>query len=210
MVPHPGDAPPDLHPLVHAGRWIAIDLSSTLVFVALFALTHSVLAATGLAIAGGVAHIAWLKFRRATVDAMQWLSLGLVAVFGGASLLTHDPRFMMLKPTLIYAAIGAVMLRRGWINRYNPPMALGWSADVHGRLRLCLGWPDVRDRGRQPLARRAGRPEGVGLVPGRLSARLEARPVRRAVRRYPLHRRHPHARCRRPPGRAGVLRSARG
>ena len=119
-----------LHPLVHAGRWIAIDLLSTLIFVALFALTHSVFAATGLAIAGGALHIGWLKLRRAPVDAMQWMSLGLVVVFGGASLATHDPRFIMLKPTLIYAAIGSVMLRRGWMSRYIPEVALAWSADV--------------------------------------------------------------------------------
>ena len=123
-------APSRLHPLVHAGRWIAIDLLSTLIFVALFALTHSVFAATGLAIAGGALHIAWLKLRRAPVDAMQWMSLGLVVVFGGASLATRDPRFIMFKPTLIYAAIGAVMLRRGWMNRYIPQVALDWSADV--------------------------------------------------------------------------------
>ena len=83
-----------------------------------------------LAIAGGAAHIAWLTFRRAPVDAMQWMSLGLVVVFGGASLATHDPRFIMLKPTLIYAAIGSVMLRRGWMSRYIPEVALAWSADV--------------------------------------------------------------------------------
>jgi intracellular septation protein len=121
---------PRLHPLVHAGRWIIMDLLSTLIFVGLFALTHSVFAATGLAIAGGALHIAWLKARRAPVDAMQWMSLGLVVVFGGASLATRDPRFIMLKPTLIYAAVGAVMLRRGWMNRYVPPVVLDWGADV--------------------------------------------------------------------------------
>jgi len=127
-VPAPTGA--HLHPLVHAGRWLVLDLSSTLIFVGLYALTHSVFAATGLAIAGGIAHIAWLKLRRAPVDAMQWMSLGLVIVFGGASLLTHDPRFVMLKPTLIYAALGTVMLKRGWMSRYIPPIALDWSADV--------------------------------------------------------------------------------
>jgi len=36
----------------------------------------------------------------------------------------------MLKPTLIYGAIGVVMLRRaGWL-RYLPPVALQWSSDV--------------------------------------------------------------------------------
>ena len=126
----PVSTAPRLHPLIHAGRWIALDLLSTLIFVALFALTHSILMATVLAIVGGVAHIAWLKLRRGPVDAMQWMSLGLVVAFGGASLITHDPRFIMLKPTLIYAAIGAVMLKRGWMNRYIPPVALEWSADV--------------------------------------------------------------------------------
>jgi intracellular septation protein A len=99
-------------------------------FVGLYAVTHSVYAATGLAIVAGIAQIAYLKLRRQSVDAMQWMSLGLVVVFGGASLITHDPRFVMLKPTLIYAAMGAVMLRRGWMARYMPPIALPWSRDV--------------------------------------------------------------------------------
>jgi intracellular septation protein len=119
-----------VHPLVHAGKWLAADLLSTLIFVGLYALTHSIFAATGLAIGVGVGHIAYLRLRRAPIDAMQWLSLGLVVVFGGASLLTHDPRFVMLKPTLIYCALGTVMLKRGWMNRYMPPMALKWSGDV--------------------------------------------------------------------------------
>lgn len=123
-------APRTLHPLVHAGRWLLADLASTLVFVALFAVTHSLYVATGLAIALGVAQIAWLKARRETIDAMQWMSLGLVVVFGGASLATHDPRFVMFKPSLIYCAIGAVMLKRGWMNRYMSERVLALSADL--------------------------------------------------------------------------------
>jgi intracellular septation protein A len=121
---------PRTHPLVHAGRWILADLFSTLLFVALYAATRSIFAATGLAIGAGVIQIAWMKLRASPIDAMQWMSLGLVTVFGGASLITHDPRFVMFKPTLIYCAIGAVMMRRGWMNRYIPPLALRWSADV--------------------------------------------------------------------------------
>ncbi len=117
-------------PLLHAGKWLAADLFSTLAFVGLFALTHSVVAATGVGIAAGVGQIAWLKARRAPIDTMQWRSLGLVVVFGGASLVTGDPRFIMLKPTLIYAAVGAVMLKRGWMARYMPPAALPLIADV--------------------------------------------------------------------------------
>lgn len=119
-----------VHPIVHAGKWLAADLFSTLMFVALYAVTHSVFTATGLAIAAGVGQIAWLKVRRSPIDMMQWMSLGLVMVFGGASLITHDPRFVMLKPTMIYAVIGAVMLKPGWMTRYMPPVALRWSRDV--------------------------------------------------------------------------------
>jgi intracellular septation protein A len=119
-----------VHPIVHAGKWLAADLFSTLMFVCLYAVTHSVYVATSLAIAAGVVQIAWLNFRRSPIDAMQWISLGLVVVFGGTSLLAHDPRFIMLKPTLIYAVIGAVMLKPGWMTRYQPPAALPWSRDV--------------------------------------------------------------------------------
>ena len=119
-----------VHPLFHAGKWLAADLFSTLMFVGLYAVTHSVYVATGLAIAAGVVQIAWLNFRRQPIDVMQWMSLGLVVVFGGASLLAHDPRFIMLKPTLIYAVVGGVMLKPGWMTRYQPPAALPWSRDV--------------------------------------------------------------------------------
>ena len=118
---------PRVHPLVHAGKWLVADLFSTLTFVGLYALSHSIYVATGLGIAAGVAQVAYLKYRRAPIDVMQWMSLGLVVVFGGASLLTRDPRFVMVKPTLIYAAIGVVMLKRGWMTRYMPPVSLVWA-----------------------------------------------------------------------------------
>ncbi|QUD90002.1 inner membrane-spanning protein YciB [Phenylobacterium montanum] len=121
---------PRTNSLIHAGKWLAADMFSTLLFVGLFAITHNVYAATGIAIAAGVAQIAWLRARGAAIDLMQWLSLGLVVVFGGASLMTRDPRFVMVKPTLIYAAVGAVMLKPGWMLRYIPPVAVRWGADV--------------------------------------------------------------------------------
>ena len=39
------------------------------------------------------------------------------------ALLTDDPRFVMLKPTLIYCIVGTVMLKPGWMTRYLPPIA---------------------------------------------------------------------------------------
>ena len=49
---------------------------------------------------------------------------------GGATLLTSDPRFILIKPGIIYTLVGAAMMRRGWMNRYLPPIALEVSPDV--------------------------------------------------------------------------------
>jgi intracellular septation protein len=105
-----------------AGLFLLEDLLSTIVFMVLISTTRDVVLATGGAIAVGLGQVAlgWLRSRR--VDAMQWLSLGLVVTMGGATLLTHDARFVMLKPTLVMTAVGLVMLRRGWMNRYLPPV----------------------------------------------------------------------------------------
>jgi intracellular septation protein A len=51
---------------------------------------------------------------------MSWASLGLVIVLGGVTLLTNDPRFMMAKPAVAHVAVGAIMLKRGWLLRYLP------------------------------------------------------------------------------------------
>ena len=119
-----------VHPLFHAGKWLLADLLSTLLFVGVYAATHSVLVATALGVAVGIGQIGYLRLRRSPIDAMQWMSLGLVIVFGAASLITRDPRFVMLKPTLIYCVVGTVMLKPGWMTRYMPPIALAFSRDV--------------------------------------------------------------------------------
>ena len=61
---------------------------------------------------------------------MQWMSFFLVVCFGGITLITNDPRFVMIKPSLIYMVVGAVMLKPGWMNCYLPPVAIEVVADV--------------------------------------------------------------------------------
>jgi intracellular septation protein len=53
---------------------------------------------------------------------MTYASLALVIVLGSATLLTHDPRFVLAKPAIAHFAIGAIMLKRGWMLRYMPPL----------------------------------------------------------------------------------------
>ena len=40
------------------------------------------------------------------------------------------PLFVMLKPSVIYVVVGVVMLKRGWMNRYLPPIAQATVPDL--------------------------------------------------------------------------------
>lgn len=102
---------------------LASDFLSAFVFLGLYLGTGSVTLATSVAVAAGVVQFAYMRATGRPIDAMQWLALALVVVLGAATLITQDSRFIMLKPTAIHWAIGAVMLRRGWMARYLPTIA---------------------------------------------------------------------------------------
>jgi intracellular septation protein A len=103
-------------------KQLFIDFFSTIVFLAVYVVTGDILIATGVAIAGAVAQSVYARLRRQTLDIMTWASLALVIVLGGATLLTHDPRFVLIKPSIVHFAIGGIMLRRDWMLRYSPPL----------------------------------------------------------------------------------------
>jgi intracellular septation protein A len=98
------------------------DFLSTIVFLVLFVASGNLVVAVACALAVGVGQFAILRWRRKPIDLMQGLSLALVIAFGAAALITADSRFMMAKPSVIHVAVGAVMLRPGWMSRYMPPL----------------------------------------------------------------------------------------
>jgi intracellular septation protein len=99
------------------------DFLSAIVFLIIYGTTDNLYLATGAAIAVSLAQVAVYKIRGRPVDAMQWLVLGMVVVLGSAALINQDSRFIMVKPSIVHFAVGAVMLRRGWMMRYLPPIA---------------------------------------------------------------------------------------
>ena len=104
---------------------LGTDFLSTLLFLALYLTTGDVMLATGVAIAGAVAQVIHAGIKGEAVGFMAYASLALVVVFGSATLLTSDPRFVMAKPSIAHFAIGAIMLKRGWMLRYMPPIVAG-------------------------------------------------------------------------------------
>ncbi|MGQ0684145.1 inner membrane-spanning protein YciB [Bradyrhizobium sp.] len=103
-------------------RRLGSDFLSTIVFLVIYLTTDNVILATAIAIVGAVGQVIWSRYKGQTLGYMTWASLGLVIVLGGATLLTHDPRFVLAKPAIGHAAIGLIMLKRGWMLRYMPPI----------------------------------------------------------------------------------------
>jgi intracellular septation protein len=116
--------------LLEAGRMLLLDMAATLFFLALYLLTHNVALSVVLGMALGTARISWQLARRKPIDTMQWMSLFLVLGAGTVTLITNDPRYVMIKPTVIYIVVGIVMLKRGWMNRYLPPIAIELVPDI--------------------------------------------------------------------------------
>ena len=99
-----------------AAGFLIEDFAGTILFLAIYQLTHEMMWAAAAGIALSVGQVGWRLSTGRGVDALQWVSLGLVLVTAGASLVTHDPRFVMLKPSVIYLIVGGVMLKRGWMS----------------------------------------------------------------------------------------------
>jgi intracellular septation protein len=101
---------------------LGADFFSTIVFLAIYLATDNVLLATGVALAGAIAQVIYSRIKGKPLGYMTWASLALVIVLGTATLLTQDPRFVLAKPSIAHFAIGAIMLKRGWMLRYMPPI----------------------------------------------------------------------------------------
>ena len=65
--------------------------------------------ATGVAIAATFAQIGWLKMRGRKVEPMMWVTLAIIVVFGGATLLLQNETFIKWKPTVLYWLFAVVL-----------------------------------------------------------------------------------------------------
>ena len=69
-----------------------------------------ILLATVMAIVATFLQVGWLLVRRRKVDVMLWISLAIIVVFGGATLLLHDGTFIKWKPTALYWLFASILL----------------------------------------------------------------------------------------------------
>jgi hypothetical protein len=157
--------------------YFAADLTPMIVFLLVFLASKSIDLATSVGIGLSALQIGWSLAGKTPIDMLQWAGLSLIAVFGTATLLTGDSRFVMFKPIGINLTLGAVMLKRGLDGalRAGEHPRPG-EADAE-RFRRCLVGADVLHRGAEPDPGVYGRPHDLGEVQPHLPADVHRRPV---------------------------------
>lgn len=99
---------------------LAIDVAPGWLFLAVYLTTNDIFLATAVGAGIGVGQALWMILRRQKTDPMQWMATALVIGLGAATLLTHNPTFVVFKPSIFEAALALTMLRPGWMTRYAP------------------------------------------------------------------------------------------
>jgi intracellular septation protein len=88
---------------------LLIDFFPILLFFAAFKVA-GIYVATGVAIAATIAQIAWLRYRTGKIEPMQWVSLAVIVLFGGATIALHNETFIKWKPTVLYWLMAGSLL----------------------------------------------------------------------------------------------------
>jgi intracellular septation protein len=80
---------------------ILFDIFPVLLFFVVFKI-FGVYPATASAIVATFLQVAWVKWQHGKVDTTLWVSLGIIVIFGGATLWLHNENFIKMKPTALY------------------------------------------------------------------------------------------------------------
>ena len=116
------------------------DLFPVALFFVAFKLA-GIYAATAAAIAASLLQVGWLKFKRQKVHPMLWASLGIIVVFGGATLLLQNETFIKWKPTVLYWLFGVALVVSASVFRRNLiRLMLSEQVQLPERLWTRLNW----------------------------------------------------------------------
>lgn len=119
--PEPIPAPPKAK---HSSLNFILDFGPLLIFFLVFkftsdgdgalAATTGAIKATGAFMVAIIAALIVSKWKLGKISPMMWLSAVLVIGFGALTVYFHDEKFIVMKPTIIYAAF-ATLLLGGWL-----------------------------------------------------------------------------------------------
>jgi intracellular septation protein len=118
------------------------DLLPVLLFFAVYSFSRNIYWATSAAIVATALQVAWSLARHRKVDTMLWISFGLVALLGGATLFLHDKHFIMWKPTVLYWIMGAGLLIGQMAGKNGIRAMIGKQVELPDAVwrKLCYAW----------------------------------------------------------------------
>jgi len=87
---------------------LLLDFFPIILFFVAFKL-GGIYVATGIAIAATVVQIGYFYFRKGKIEPMQWVSLVVIVLFGGSTLIAHNEEFIKWKPTVLYWVMGVTL-----------------------------------------------------------------------------------------------------
>ena len=109
----------DPKPKPHPGWSLAVDYGPLLVFFLVYKFAGSgegpvhqistIIRSTGAFMVATVIALIISKWRFGKISPMLWLSAILIVGFGGLTIWLHDPKFIQLKPTIIYLLLGGLL-----------------------------------------------------------------------------------------------------
>jgi len=94
------------------------DLFPVILFFVAFKMAD-IYVATAVAIGATFLQIGLLALMRRKIEPMLWISLGIIVVFGGATLVLRDETFIKWKPTVLYWLFGAALVLSDLLLRRN-------------------------------------------------------------------------------------------
>ena len=119
---------------------LLVDFFPIAIFFIAFKL-FDIYTATAVAIGATLLQIAYLKKVHGKVEVMQWVSLGVIVVFGGATLIFHDNTFIKWKPTVLYWLMGISLLTSQLLFKRNlMKVVMGEKLELPEHAWLILLW----------------------------------------------------------------------
>ena len=92
------------------------DLFPLLLFFVAFKY-YDIYTATAVAIVASFVQVGLFWFKHRRFETMQVVTLGVIAVFGGMTLLLHDETFIKWKPTLVYWILAILLFGSQWLGK---------------------------------------------------------------------------------------------
>lgn len=86
------------------------DLFPILLFFGAYTVTDDIYFATGVTIVATILQVAYCWIRHRHVEKMLWISLVLITVMGGLTIIFHNNQFIMWKPTVLYWLFSVVIV----------------------------------------------------------------------------------------------------